>query len=287
MNDHCFFVSDLHGKIERYEKLFEKIEQDRPRAVFFGGDLIPAGIAKALKMRDKYEDFVNQYLAKQFMELKSKMKQAYPEVFIILGNDDPRIEEESFQFYEKKGLWKYMHMKSADLDGYTIYGYSYVPPTPFMMKDWERYDMSRYVDPGCAHPTEGFRTVKMKEDIEFETIRNDLQNLTGNKDLSKSIFLFHSPPYKTFLDRAALDDVVIDHVPADVYVGSIAIKELLEERNPYITLHGHIHESSRITGHWKEKINNTWAFSAAYEGEQLAIVQFNLSNPSDAGRIIL
>lgn len=103
----------------------------------------------------------------------------------------------------------------------------------------------------------------------------------------KAIFLFHSPPYKTYLDRAALDDVVIDHVPADVHVGSIAIKELIEERRPYITLHGHIHESSQITGKWKQKIDNTWAFSAAYKGEKLAVVQFSLTNPAEAVRVII
>jgi len=287
MNDLCFFVSDLHGKVERYKKLFDMIESLRPRAVFFGGDLLPAGIAKALRIGVGYNDFVSDFMVKQFSQLKDRMKNRYPAVFLILGNDDPRIEEKNIQFYERQGLWRYIHMKCADLAGYTVYGYSYVPPTPFMMKDWERYDVSRYVDPGCSHPTTGFRTVNIKEDIEFETIRKDLNNMTGDQDLSKAIFLFHSPPYYTFLDRAALDGVKIDHVPADVHVGSIAIKELIEERSPYITMHGHIHESSRITGYWKQKISKTWAFSAAYDGEELAVVQFSLAVPHEAERVII
>ncbi len=287
MKDLCFFVSDLHGKIEKYNKLFTFIEKLRPGVVFMGGDLLPAGIAAALKMDNIYSDFVSQYLAKKFLQLKSKMKKAYPWIFLILGNDDPRIEEEKFLFYEKEGLWQYMHMKCVNMGQYSICGYSFVPPTPFMLKDWERYDMSQYVDPGCMHPMEGFRTVEINDDIEFENIRKDLQTLTGGKDLSKTILLFHSPPYQTYLDRAALDDVMIDHVPADVNVGSVAIKELIEQQNPYITLHGHIHESSRITGRWKQKINKTWAYSAAYEGNNLAVVQFSLSNPAEAERIIL
>ena len=115
----------------------------------------------------------------------------------------------------------------------------------------------------------------------------DLELLTNEQDLSKAIFLFHSPPYKTYLDRAALDNVLIDHVPADVHVGSIAIKEFIKKRKPYITLHGHIHESSRITGHWKQKLNKTWAFSAAYEKSQLAVVEFRLEEPEKAVRVII
>jgi len=37
--NNCFFVSDLHGKIDRYRKLFSEIITDEPSAVFLGGDL--------------------------------------------------------------------------------------------------------------------------------------------------------------------------------------------------------------------------------------------------------
>ena len=35
------FVSDLHGQIKRYNKLFDIVSSERPDAVFFGGDLFP------------------------------------------------------------------------------------------------------------------------------------------------------------------------------------------------------------------------------------------------------
>ncbi|RKZ10960.1 hypothetical protein DRQ32_06615, partial [bacterium] len=37
----CFFVSDLHGRSNRYEALWKAISDDRPDAVFLGGDLMP------------------------------------------------------------------------------------------------------------------------------------------------------------------------------------------------------------------------------------------------------
>ena len=37
----CYFVSDLHGRIPRYNSLFRTIEANKPKAVFLGGDLMP------------------------------------------------------------------------------------------------------------------------------------------------------------------------------------------------------------------------------------------------------
>ena len=102
-----------------------------------------------------------------------------------------------------------------------------------------------------------------------------------------SIFLFHSPPYQTNLDRAALDGKMFDHVPLDVNVGSIAIRRFIENKQPLLTLHGHIHESSEITGFWSDKIGNTVLFSAAYNKPELAVVKFNPEDLGRAERIII
>jgi uncharacterized protein len=287
MSDVCFFVSDLHGKENRYEKLFSQVEKRVPRALFLGGDLLPASVLQQPGVPGKDPGFLRDFLLPGFRKLKAKLGDAYPEVFLILGNDDPRSSEPFFLEHQAEGLWRYMHDKSFEMDGWTVYGYSYVPPTPFMLKDWERYDVSRYADPGCIHPTEGFRTVDPDGDVEFETIRKDLARIGGENNLTKSIFLFHSPPYKTDLDRAGLDGVMVDHVPADVHVGSIAIREFIEAQQPLLTLHGHIHESSRITGAWKQRIDKTWALSAAYDGVGLALVRFRLACPESAERLIV
>jgi len=37
----CIFVSDIHGKTKRYEKLFQIIKKEQPDGVFLGGDLLP------------------------------------------------------------------------------------------------------------------------------------------------------------------------------------------------------------------------------------------------------
>ncbi|MBC8490575.1 MAG: metallophosphoesterase [Bacteroidetes bacterium] len=284
----CFFVSDIHGKIDRYERLFNEIEKERPDIVFLGGDLLPS-IAALNELSDiRSKDFVNEYLVKKFLDLKANIGDDYPEVYLIMGNDDPRSEEISFLEAENLGIWTYVHNRKINYKEYQIYGYACIPPSPFLLKDWERYDISRFVDVGCVSPTEGYRTYPVSEDEKkYSTIKNDLEKLTAEKDLSNSIFLFHAPPYQTNLDRAALDGQMIDHAPVDLHVGSIAIKRFIEIKQPFITLHGHIHESSSITGSWKQKIRKTHLFSAAFNKPDLAIVKFDMNNLSGAIRVLL
>ncbi len=282
MND-CFFVTDLHGQPGRYRKLFDSITKELPLAVFFGGDLLP----HRLKKVENYESFTDDFLFPALEELTDNLDDRTPELFIILGNDDARSEEERFIEKSADGLFNYICQKKQPFHNFKIFGYPYIPPSPFQLKDWEKYDVSRYVDPGCIHPTEGFRTIETTEDIEYATIKKDLEMMTDDEDLSKAVFLFHSPPYETYLDRAALDGKSFDHVPLDVHVGSIAIKRFIEQRQPLVTLHGHIHESTRITGHWKQKIERTIAFNGAHDGPELSIIKFNLEEPEKAERKLL
>ena len=280
----CFFVSDLHGKIDRYTKLFKAIEDERPEAVFIGGDILPG-----FRLSDgDFEDFIDEYLLKALADLRGRLKEAYPRIFTILGNDDGRYDEQSLITASSAGLLEYSHNLKMQLGRWTVYGYSYVPPTPFRLKDWERYDVSRYVDPGCISPEEGAHPHPISPDeLRYSTIQKDLEKLAGKDDLRDAVFLFHSPPYKSNLDRAALDGKSIDHTPLDVHVGSIAIQRFIEERQPHLTLHGHIHESARITGSWRDRIGRTVMFSAAHDGPELALVRFSIEDPDSAARELI
>ena len=157
------------------------------------------------------------------------------------------------------------------------------PPLPFLLKDWERYDVSRYVPHGSVSPEEGRRTVEVSsQEARYSTIKEDLEDLAGDGSLDNAVFLFHTPPHETALDRAALDGKSIDHVPLDLHVGSIAVRRFIEGRQPLITLHGHIHESPRLTGSWKDRLGRTHLFSAAHDGPELALVRFDLESPEGA-----
>ena len=80
---------------------------------------------------------------------------------------------------------------------------------------------------------------------------------------------------------------MIDGVPLDVHVGSIAMKRFIEENQPLVTLHGHIHESASLTGAWREKIGRTHMFQAAHDGPELALVRFDLEDLDSATRELI
>ncbi|MDB4433274.1 metallophosphoesterase [bacterium] len=284
----CLFASDLHGEPERYLKLFQAIAQDNPTAVFLGGDLLPSGLLLATTLGPEHRDFVRDFLATQFGQLRQSLASSYPKVFLILGNDDSRSEEAALRDVATAGIWEYIHERRVSLNDHDVYGYACVNPTPFLLKDWERYDVSRHVDPGCVPPEEGYRSVPITEhEARYVTIEQDLQRLTGDNDLARALILFHAPPYDTRLDRAALDGKTVQHAPLDVHIGSIAIRRFIEDRQPLVTLHGHVHESAGLTGSWVEKIGRTYCFSAAHDGPELALVRFDLDDPESASRDLL
>jgi Icc-related predicted phosphoesterase len=276
------FVSDLHGKKRRYKTLFKIIEKEKPDGVFIGGDILPGGFGINIDIDEFLQDvFISKLSKLKHSEIKTRF-------FTILGNDDPRIYEKILKDAEKDNLLEYVHNHTVSFENLFVTGYSHIPPTPFRLKDWEKYDVSRYVDVGATSPEKGVRTTDFSKDkICYSTITEDLKELSKKAPVEKTIFLFHSPPYNSYLDRADLDDKMVDHAPLDVHVGSIAIQRFIKKKQPLLTLHGHVHESTRITGHWKEKFGKTYSFNAAHEGSELALVRFRTDDLENATRVLI
>jgi Icc-related predicted phosphoesterase len=278
----CHFVSDLHGKTELYEKLAVSVISEKPDAVFIGGDISPFSITSG-----SYGHFFTGYLASLLKKI-TEYTENKSRVFLIPGNDDPAEYEKYLKKLDSKKLLCYVQSNWVNYLEHDIAGYAYVPPTPFLLKDWEKYDVSRYLDPGDVSPEDGYRTVEVEPNVvKYSTIADDLKNLAGGKDLTNSIILFHTPPHKTNLDRVANDRKMFEHVPLELNVGSIAVRRFIEEHKPLLTLHGHIHESARITGSWKDKIGSTHCFSAAHDGIELAVVMFDTMDLANAVRVLI
>ncbi len=279
----CLFAADLHGHADRYEKLFAAVDRERPSALLLGGDLLPHAFAQGAPSA-----FLTDSLGPSLAALRKGLGDAYPRILAILGNDDPRSETGALDELAAEGLLEHVHMRRVSLGAFAVLGYACVPPTPFLLKDWERWDVSRHVEPGCVSPEEGCRSAPADpSDVRYGTIGRDLATLAGEEDLARAVVLFHAPPYGTSLDRAALDGRTFEHVPLDVHVGSIAIRRFIEERRPLLTLHGHVHESARLTGSWREQIGATWCLSAAHDGPELALVRFDLDDPASATRELI
>jgi Icc-related predicted phosphoesterase len=113
----------------------------------------------------------------------------------------------------------------------------------------------------------------------------EIQKLINEDNLEFGIFLFHAPPFQSGLDQAEI--ATVEQEIISIPVGSKAVRNFIEEKQPYITLHGHIHESARITGEWRQKTGRTWSFSAAHDGPELAVVKFELHDPVNSSRRLI
>jgi Icc-related predicted phosphoesterase len=276
------FVSDLHGVKTRYNKLFRIIKKEKPDGIFIGGDLLPGGFGINID--------IEQFLQECFILKVKKLKKLgiKTRFFTILGNDDPRIYEDILKDAEKENLIEYVHNRTVSFGDFFVTGYSYVPPTPFQLKDWEKYDVSQYVDVGATSPERGIRSIEISKDtIRYSTITQDLDNLSKKTHVKKTIFLFHSPPYNSKLDRADLDNKMFDHTPLDIHIGSIAIQRFIKKKQPLLTLHGHVHESTRLTGQWKQKFGRTYSFNASHDGSELALIRFKINDLENATRELI
>lgn len=272
----CVFVSDLHGSAARAAALCDLIAAERPDVVFLGGDLLAHG---------RGDGFLHEILLAGLARVRRDLGASYPAVLAILGNDDPRAAAEpAMREGAARGLWRYLHGQRTAVGAYTVLGYNCIPPSPFRLKDWERHDVSRFVDPGCVAPDDGVHTGDADAAELRRTIAEDLALLGGDTDLSRAVCLFHVPPYDTALDRAALDGRSVDHAPLDVHIGSIAVRRFIEARGPWLGLHGHVHESARLTGAWMDHLGRTVLLGAAHDGPELALIRFDLERPDLATR---
>ena len=104
----CFFVSDLHGDHHKYRKLLEAVTEELPQMIFIGGDILPGG-SFVSSLDFTHEDFFSGFLVPRLQALRETIGSAYPQIFVILGNDDGRFAEQSILDMAVRGHWHYVH----------------------------------------------------------------------------------------------------------------------------------------------------------------------------------
>jgi Icc-related predicted phosphoesterase len=61
----CVFVSDLHGRVDRYRKLASVVSEERPAVILLGGDLLPQELRFG-------GDFIAEVLRPTFKEIRDR-----------------------------------------------------------------------------------------------------------------------------------------------------------------------------------------------------------------------
>ena len=74
-----------------------------------------------------------------------------------------------------------------------------------------------------------------------------------------------------------------------MHVGSMALRLFIEQYQPYLTLHGHIHETVEMSGNFKHKIGETLCLSSGNHnvGDNLAILVLDINKINETKKIII
>ncbi len=107
-------------------------------------------------------------------------------------------------------------------------------------------DSHEMISCGWVNPSPWKTSREEEEDKLEERLEKYISQL---KNTETAIFNFHAPPYETKLDDAPLLDKNLNPIIQGgsvvmVPVGSKAVRKMIEKYQPFIGLHGHIHESS-------------------------------------------
>jgi len=248
------YTSDLHGEISLYQDLSALANSSSAEIIALGGDLLPS-FAPSKRYEDMIPNqkmFVDEFLL-PFLK-KIFQTTSVRQIFLIPGNWDlgyPYLFREPIE-----GIIDLSQKIYRLRNGYELIGYPYVPPTPFRPKDYEKTDDPEAPWPPQKNPSY-IRASEQSDRLlsidphtylrERGTIREDLNRLTKPTNYKKAIYIMHSPPFGTKLD------LIQGGNPA----GSRSIKVFIEEHQPYLTLHGHIHESPELSGDYLDRIGKT------------------------------
>ena len=270
------YTADLHGVLDLYRAAGEAAVGTRADALIFGGDLCPGtptGASQRLPIDQP------EFLLRRLSPLLREWKQAHPalRIFAIPGNDDCQTVLPALEELDMNHLIENLHQETRILGAYTLMGLSYVPPTPFLLKDFERWDEARDPDSDaysyrCIQGTpRGFMAIE-----DFRSYLDSLPSIAQELrrlplvDPAHTVAVIHAPPFNTRCD------VLYD----GRHIGSKAVRLWIEKQQPLLTLHGHIHESPKLSGAFFDRIGSTTVLNPGCDHARPHLVFIDLADPT-------
>jgi Icc-related predicted phosphoesterase len=240
------FVTDLHGSKGKYDRLLDTAQQFRADVVINGGDMLP----KDGELFSQGE-FITDYLAEHF----SQFNMAGIYYLCYLGNDDLRIFDDVFDRTCRQYSWvTNLAQRKFEIGGFEFVGMNWVVDYPFRLKDRCRMDTADYVfqeqfGTGLLSTPNGWQEIAdwISYAKTLPTIEDELNQLVRPNNMLQSIYIIHMPPDQLGLDKCW-------HGPE---VGSKAVRRFLQNYQPKLSLHGHIHESPEASRKWYAQLGST------------------------------
>ena len=271
-----FFTTDIHGSERCFKKFVNAGKFYNAQVLILGGDITGKGLVPIVKLPN--DNYRANYQGRDEVVSKSELPKLeeeirfngfYPyvtteEELEVLENN-PERRKEVFRSVIKHTLEDWVLLATERLKplGIKIYISPGNDDDPVVdealmvssyvvnpdMKVVDIVDGAEMLSYGYSNPTP-WNSPREKSE---EQIYAELKELASKMDYNKfTIFNIHVPPHNTPLDIApkldsTLKPVVESGSVATENVGSKSVRKIIEEFQPDLGLHGHVHESAGST----------------------------------------
>ncbi len=246
----ALYVTDLHGDKDKYRKSLDIAVKRGISIIINGGDMLP-------KLGERHIEqpvFIRGFLKDYFSILK-KHNITY---LTMLGNDDLLWVDELFETV--CGEFENVHNiadKKVCIGMYEFIGMNHILDHPFGCKD--RVVMETHYIPQrqlsyVAGISNEYGYDKIFNWLEYSRTElpymcDILNALPESENPKQTVYVMHMPPAGLRLGQLLYQDLDI---------GSVDIYDFLKEKQPLLSLHGHIHESPDTEkGKWINQIIHT------------------------------
>ncbi len=291
----CYMCSDLHAANRTYRKLLNAIKLNvyETQVVFIAGDLTGKAIVPIIAQGGGryYAAFLDQEYHIETEAERQKVEQSisdigyYPHVASQEEVDALRADPEKMNalfrqhMLQRVGEWVELAEERIGKSGVQFYMMpgndddkgvdaiiarsSYVTnPVGKVINLDEYHEMISF---DYANPTPWHTPREWSEEEYYERIKASASQL---KQVQRAVFMIHVPPYDSGLDTAPeLDKDMRPRVTmGDVLripVGSTGVRRAIQELQPLVSIHGHVHEAPG-----QGKIGRTTCFNAGSEANQ-------------------
>jgi Icc-related predicted phosphoesterase len=268
-----FFCADIHGSERCFRKWINAAEKLRCQALVFGGDLAGKILQPVVDLgAGRYEtDLFGTPIAvdgpSALEELIERIRTA-GRYEIVVTADEKRALDESPELVHQRFVeaarasatrWLELadeRLRRSDIPAFMMLGNDDFPEIGdvFDQSEMVTNPEDRVVELpgglemislGYSNPTPWSSPRELTE----EALATRLEAMASRlADPRVSVFNFHVPPVGTHLDQAAMLDETLTPITTggQVQIGSVgssAVRALIEEYQPMLSLHGHIHES--------------------------------------------
>ena len=307
-----YFATDIHGSETCWRKFLNSGKHYEANVMVLGGDMTGKALVPIVQdgkdhwhatLLENRREFESEDEVKEFEE--SVMRRGYypfrtdPDQMSELSGSE-ELRDELFHKEMLGTVERWMRMADEKLDGTGID--CFVSPgnddqfeVDDIISEAKRVRLAegqvvefgdfQMVSTGWSSRTPWDTYREEDEDDLAERLRKMTSQVTAPPE--KTIYNFHCPPYGSGLDDAPEIDENMRPKHGGrslVPVGSKAVREAIEEGQPTLSLHGHIHEAKGNT-----RIGNTLCINpgSSYEQGQLLGAVVNLDGGKKVKRFVL